>query len=188
MGQFIRQWLSWDRENYIFAQKWLIGHRIDYNGTYLAKINPSTLPLLPGKSSAHFKQFSKSRSFDSWYEIHIESLYRGKPVRLRNMRSFTLSDIAGEYHCSRCKSCTLFLTGDQWYIYMLLQTLWLKALFCLFSSYLKRNARRQINLCSSFAIYNYNYSFSEKIVTGCLLFGSKSPFVLRSFLTNGMKE
>ena len=73
-------------------------------------------------------------------------------------------------------------------VYLLLQTLWLKALFCLFSSYLKRNARRQINLCSSFAIYNYNYSFSEKIVTGCLLFGSKSPFVLRSFLTNGMKE
>ena len=73
-------------------------------------------------------------------------------------------------------------------VYLLLQTLWLKASFCLFSSYLKRNAGRQINFCSSFAIYNYNYSFSEKIVIGCLLFGSKSPFVLRSFLTNGIYE
>ena len=55
MGQFIKiECLIWDRENYIFAQKWLrwglklIGHRIALRGpyihtyTYTANFNPST--------------------------------------------------------------------------------------------------------------------------------------------------
>ena len=43
-----RKWLSWDRENYIFAQKWLSwGWRWEVSGTYPAKINLST-PLPPG--------------------------------------------------------------------------------------------------------------------------------------------
>ena len=148
----------------------IIGHRIDYNGTYLAKINPSTPP--PGKFSAHFKRFSKSRSFDSKYEINIESLYRGKLVRLRNMKLLWTWKgeqspmLWGNYHWYRFRlpfqtllqvQVLYIVFNRRSMVYILLQTLWLKASFCLFSSYLKRNARRQINFCSSFAIYNYNY-------------------------------
>ena len=52
MGQFIknRKWLRWDRENYTFAQKWLIGQRIHYNGVGALRgqhTRQKSTPVLP---------------------------------------------------------------------------------------------------------------------------------------------